>query len=122
MLFKILFFDNERDITKEFDGLKFGTVEIENDDKDGALLEFYRTLACGSRSKVMVLDVLRINEFDYLIPYEITVSGRLNETEVYYTRTFKLPAFNSGHAELLAYKYEAASKLIGVSVTKVIQV
>lgn len=121
MLFKILFFDNERDAAKEYEGLKFGTVEIENNDKDEALLEFYRTLAGGSRSKVKVLDVLRIDEYDYLEPYEITVTGRSNdEAEIYCTRTFRLPALYRAHAELLAYKLESPTELVGVSVTKVL--
>ena len=122
MLFKVLFFDNERDVDKEYEGLKFGTVEIENDDKDEALLEFYRTLVGGSRSKVKVLDVLRIDEYDYLEPYEITVSGRSNEARTYYTRTFKLPALYRTHAELMAYKLESPSELVGVSVSKVVRV
>ena len=122
MLFKVLFFDNERDVDKEYEGLKFGTVEIENDDKDEALLEFYRTLVGGSRSKVKVLDVLRIDEYDYLEPYEITVSGRSNEARTYYTRTFKLPALYRTHAELMAYKLESPTELVGVSVTGVVRV
>lgn len=122
MLFKVLFFDNERDADKEYEGLKFGTVEIENDDKDEALLEFYRTLVGGSRSKVKVLDVLRIDEYDYLEPYQITVAGRSNEARTYFTRTFKLPALCKTHAELMAYKLESPSELVGVSVTKVIRV
>ena len=123
MLFKVLFFDNERDVDKEYEGLKFGTVEIENDDKDEALLEFYRTLVGGSRSKVKVLDVLRIDEYDYLEPYQITVTGRSNDgAEIYCTRTFKLPALYRTHAELLAYKLESPSELVGVSVTKVVRV
>lgn len=122
MLFKVLFFDNERDVDKEYEGLKFGTVEIENDDKDEALLEFYRTLVGGSRSKVVVLDVLRIDEYDYLEPYQITVAGRSNDyAEIYYTRTFKLPALYKTHAELMAYKLESPCELVGVSVTKVIR-
>lgn len=123
MLFKILFFDNERDATKEYEGLKFGTVEINNDDKDEALLEFYRTLVGGSRSKVKVLDVLRIDEYDYLEPYQITVTGKSNDdAEIYYTRTFKLPALYGEHAELMAYRLESPSKLVGVSVTEVVRV
>lgn len=123
MLFKILFFDNERDATKEYEGLKFGTVEINNDDKDEALLEFYRTLVGGSRSKVKVLDVLRIDEYDYLEPYQITVTGKSNDdAEIYYTRTFKLPALYGEHAELLAYRLESPSELVGVCVTKVVNV
>lgn len=123
MLFKILFFDNERDATKEYEGLKFGTVEINNDDKDEALLEFYRTLVGGSRSKVKVLDVLRIDEYDYLEPYQITVTGKSNDdAEIYYTRTFKLPALYGEHAELMAYRLESPSELVGVSVTEVVRV
>ena len=122
MLFKVLFFDNERDVDKEYEGLKFGTVEIENDDKDEALLEFYRTLVGGSRSKVRVLDVLRIDEYDYLEPYQITVAGRSNEARTYFTRTFKLPALCKTRAELMAYKLESPSELVGVSVTKVVRV
>lgn len=123
MLFKILFFDNERDAAKEYEGLKFGTVEINNDDKDEALLEFYRTLVGGSRSKVKVLDVLRMEEYDCLEPYQITVAGRSNDdAEIYCMRTFKLPALCRTHAELMAYRLESPTELVGVSVTKVIRV
>lgn len=123
MLFKILFFDNERDAAKEYEGLKFGSVNIKWDNKDKALLEFYRTLVGGSRSKVKVLDVLRIDEFDYLEPYQITVTGKsTDDAEIYYTRTFKLPALYGEHAELLAYRLESPSELVGVCVTKVVNV
>ena len=121
MLFKILFFDNERHANKEYDLLKFATVPAKYDNKDEALLEFYRTLVGGSRSKVIVLDAIRMDECDYLELYEITVTGRsTDDAEIYYTRTFNIPALNEGHAELMAYKCEAPSELVGVCVTKVV--
>lgn len=130
MLFKVLFFDSERDTDKEYEGLIIQTVAVECDDKDEALLEFYdeallefyRTLARGTISKVVVLDVLRMEEYDRLEPYQITVTGRSNEAEIYFTRTFKLPAINKTHAELMAYKLESPSELVGVSVTEVVRV
>jgi len=122
MLFKVLFFDSERDTDKEYEGLIIQTVYVEYDNKNEALLEFYRTLARGSISKVVVLDVLRMEEYDCLDPYQITVTGRSNETEIYFTRTFKLPAIDETHAELMAYKLECLSELVGVTVTEVVRV
>ena len=130
MLFKVLFFDSKRDTDKEYEGLIIQTVAVECDDKDEALLEFYdeallefyRTLAMGTISKVVVLDVLRMEEYDRLEPYQITVTGRSNEAEIYFTRTFKLPAINKTHAELMAYKLECLSELVGVTVTEVVRV
>ena len=123
MLFKVLFFDSERDTDKEYEGLIFTTVCAECDDKDEALLEFYRTLARGSISKVVVLDVLRMEEYDRLEPYQITVTAKSNKTRMCYSsRTFELPAINKTHAELMAYKLEAPSEVIGVSVTEVVRV
>jgi hypothetical protein len=122
MLFKVLFFDSERDTDKEYEGLIIQTVYVEYDNKNEALLEFYRTLARGSISKVVVLDVLRMEEYDCLDPYQITVTGRSNEAEIYFTRTFKLPAIDETHAELMAYKLECLSELVGVTVTEVVRV
>lgn len=122
MLFKVLFFDSERDTDKEYEGLIIQTVYVEYDNKNEALLEFYRTLARGSISKVVVLDVLRMEEYDCLDPYQITVTGRSNEAEIYFTRTFKLPAIDEIHAELMAYKLECLSELVGVTVTEVVRV
>lgn len=131
MLFKVLFFDSKRDTDKEYEGLITETVAVECDDKDEALLEFYdeallkfyRTLASGSISKVVVLDVLRMEEYDRLEPYQITVTAKSNKTRMCYSsRTFKLPAINKTHAELMAYKLECLSELVGVSVTEVVRV
>ena len=122
MLFKVLFFDSKRDADKEYEGLITATVAVENDNKDEALLKFYRTLSRGSISKVVVLDVLRMEEYDCLDPYQITVTGRSNEAEIYFTRTFKLPAIDETRAELMAYKLECLSELVGVTVTEVVRV
>ena len=123
MLFKVLFFDNERDVDKEYEGLITATVAVENDNKDEALLKFYRTLSRGSISKVVVLDVLRMEEYDRLEPYQITVTAKSNKTRMCYSsRTFELPAINKTHAELMAYKLESPSEWVGVSVTKVVRV
>lgn len=121
MIFKVLFFDNERDADKEYEGLITATVAVECDDKDEALLSFYRTLVASSRSKVKVLDVLRIDDYDCLEPYQITITGRSNVARTYCTYTFRLPAISKRHAELLAYKLEATSELVGVCVTKVVR-
>lgn len=122
MIFKVLFFDSERDADKEYEGLITETVAVECDDKDEALLEFYRTLSRGSISKVVVLDVLRMEEYDRLEPYQITVTAKSNKTRMCYSsRTFKLPAINKTHAELMAYKLESPSELVGVSVTEVVR-
>lgn len=123
MLFKVLFFDSKRDTDKEYEGLITATVAVENDNKDEALLKFYRTLSRGSISKVVVLDVLRMEEYDRLEPYQITVTAKSNKTRMCYSsRTFKLPAINKTHAELMAYKLEAPSEVVGVSVTEVVRV
>ena len=122
MLFKVLFFDSKRDADKEYEGLITATVAVENDNKDEALLKFYRTLSRGSISKVVVLDVLRMEEYDRLEPYQITVTAKSNKTRMCYSsRTFELPAINKTHAELMAYKLEAPSEVVGVSVTKVVR-
>ena len=123
MLFKVLFFDSKRDADKEYEGLITATVAVENDNKDEALLKFYRTLSRGSISKVVVLDVLRMEEYDRLEPYQITVTAKSNKTRMCYSsRTFELPAINKTHAELMAYKLEAPSEVVGVSVTEVVRV
>ena len=123
MLFKVLFFDSKRDADKEYEGLITATVAVENDNKDEALLKFYRTLARGTISKVVVLDVLRMEEYDRLEPYQITVTAKSNKTRMCYSsRTFELPAINKTHAELMAYKLEAPSEVVGVSVTEVVRV
>lgn len=121
MLFKVLFFDSERDADKEYEGLITTTVAVENDNKDEALLKFYRTLARSSISKVVVLDVLRMEEYDRLEPYQITVTAKSNKTRMRYTRKFELPAINKTHAELMAYKLECLSELVRISVTEVVR-
>lgn len=121
MLFKVLFFDSERDADKEYEGLITTTVAVENDNKDEALLKFYRTLARSSISKVVVLDVLRMEEYDRLEPYQITVTAKSNKTRMCYTRKFELPAINKTHAELMAYKLECLSELVRISVTEVVR-
>ena len=123
MLFKVLFFDSKRDADKEYEGLITATVAVENDNKDEALLKFYRTLSRGSISKVVVLDVLRMEEYDRLEPYQITVTAKSNKTRMCYSsRTFELPAINKTRAELMAYKLECLSELVGVTVTEVVRV